>query len=195
MFGMNYKIKYSGAKRTQELLFDKFLIELYQEAPKRDLLQTVEMMEGFRADYNREINLGRTGNYNKLEDQRKLVESFFKVADKVVGKYGIPQAVLEEVFKHTMDRNFKELDALSQLNSNFQKHAKHQQVARIENQILQEIPKLAKEIPLFGAAWNIFRAHELNMTATDDARTIMARNPDLPVPVQVKVSIQALRQV
>ena len=190
VFSMNYKLKYSGVKRTPELIFDKFLLELYkrEKAQGRTLpsSRAVEIMQGFRNDYESEVTQGRPGDYNKIQNKRKLIESLFKVA----GKTPVLGPIAEEVFKHTMDRAFKELDAASQLNSNFKKHDKHLQAAQIEDQILQEIRKTAQGNPSYADAWNTLRAHELTMTATDDARTIMARNTDLPVPLQVKVSIQ-----
>jgi hypothetical protein len=63
-------------------------------------------------------------------------------------------------------------------------------MAQIEDQVLQEIRKQAQDNPYFALTWDALHAHDLNMSSTDDASTIMARNPDLPVPIQVKVSIQ-----
>jgi len=65
-------------------------------------------------------------------------------------------------------------------------------MARIEDQVLEEVRKRLKANRNYAHAWDILRANELNMTSfdVDDARAIMARNPDLPVPVQVKVAIQ-----
>src|SRR5687768_16579649 len=85
---------------------------------------------------------------------------------------------------------FKELDAASQVNSNFKRHEKYTEIAQNEDKLLQDSMDLARVNPNFAKAWDIFHAIETNMTSTDDARTIMARNPDLPMPIQVKVNIQ-----
>jgi hypothetical protein len=128
VFSMNYKIKYDGPKRTPELAFDKFLIELYKKDPNLPWSRAVEIMEGFRKEYDQEIKLGRTGDYNNIENKHKLIESLFKIA----GKNVVLGPLAEEVYKHTMNRAFKELDTVAQLNSNFKKHDKYLQTAQIE---------------------------------------------------------------
>jgi hypothetical protein len=66
MFSTQYKRTYTGARRTTELSFDKFLIELYKKDPKLDSLKAFEIMQKFREDYNREINQGSDYNKQKM---------------------------------------------------------------------------------------------------------------------------------
>jgi hypothetical protein len=100
----------------------------------------------------------------------------------ILGQFRLPLALLEEVYKHTRDRDFEELDALLQLTSNYTRHSECRKMARIEDQVLEEVRKRLKANRNYAHAWDILRANELNMTSfdVDDARAIMARNPDLP---------------
>lgn len=184
----NWKEKYSGNKRTENLVYTEFLTEMYKQNPGMDPAQAMEEMRKFRAEYDRRINRGQDDSYEALKSKHETILILFEVAEAVGGKVA---GVTRKVYERLMTKwAFPELDAATQVLGTMRRWEKFEDTRRREDEILNGAIAQSKDNQRFSTAFDMLFGPELNASIKDAADNVIRKNPQINIPPKIKNNIQ-----
>lgn len=185
----NFREKFSGADRTERLLFTGILTLKYQENPDLDPLKVVEEFQRLRADYDRRVNKGQDKGYVALKSKDEIIRIGLDVASQLPRGEFI--GVIKRAYEYTIDKYaFPKLDEATQVTAAQRRFEDWEDIRKREASILKDSIDLAKTNDKFATAFDTLFGPELNASIKDvTASTIIARNPTIKIPPRIKNNI------
>lgn len=194
---------YAGPQRTEKLIYDEFLIQLFKANSTLNPQEAVNTITELRQKYEAAIAHSKDPSYRLLKSYDEIVRVLFDIAIDMPSLAATVKVAWLTMVNQTIS---PQLDSATAIVADTQRFELPDNIRNREETILQEALDLAKQNPQFAEAYDQLSGTALTASIKSiDATRLLQTHPAIYVPPQIRdnilpdgsirISLQALKDL